>query len=59
MNNQLIADALRIEDMSGVETEGMGAPRAVTYLRVSTSRQAHKNGEAEGYSIHAQRDACA
>jgi site-specific DNA recombinase len=32
--------------------------RAVVYLRVSTSRQATKNGEAEGYSIPAQRSAC-
>lgn len=31
---------------------------ALIYLRVSTSRQAHKNGEAEGYSIPAQRAAC-
>ena len=59
MNNNLVADALRIEDMSGAALEEVGAPRAVTYLRVSTSRQAHKNGEAEGYSIPAQRDACA
>ncbi|WP_084157291.1 recombinase family protein [Haematomicrobium sanguinis] len=28
------------------------------YLRVSTSRQANENGEAEGYSIPAQREAC-
>jgi len=32
--------------------------RAVLYTRVSTSRQASKNGEAEGYSIPAQRTAC-
>ena len=32
--------------------------RAVLYLRVSTSRQATRNGEAEGYSIPAQRFAC-
>ncbi len=32
--------------------------RAILYLRVSTSRQATKNGEAEGYSIPAQRSAC-
>ena len=31
---------------------------AVLYLRVSTTRQATKNGEAEGYSIPAQRAAC-
>jgi len=32
--------------------------QAVLYLRVSTSRQAARNGEAEGYSIPAQRVAC-
>ena len=31
---------------------------ALVYLRVSTARQATKNGEAEGYSIPAQREAC-
>lgn len=31
---------------------------AVLYLRVSTKEQAEKNGEAEGYSIPAQRSAC-
>jgi site-specific DNA recombinase len=31
---------------------------AVLYLRVSTKEQAHKGGEAEGYSIPAQRAAC-
>jgi len=31
--------------------------RAVIYLRVSTDRQARSGGEAEGYSIPAQRDA--
>ena len=33
--------------------------RAVVYLRVSTAKQAHRNGEAEGYSLPAQRQACA
>jgi site-specific DNA recombinase len=31
---------------------------AVIYLRVSTTRQARSGGEAEGYSIPAQREAC-
>src|SRR5579875_3375561 len=31
---------------------------AVMYLRVSTKEQAEKDGESEGYSIPAQRDAC-
>ena len=31
---------------------------AVTYLRVSTKEQATKGGEAEGYSIPGQRQAC-
>ena len=34
------------------------APRAILYLRVSTKEQAAKGGEAEGYSIPAQREAC-
>ena len=32
--------------------------KAVIYLRVSTARQATKNGESEGYSIPAQRKEC-
>lgn len=32
--------------------------RAVIYLRVSTERQARSGGEAEGYSIPAQREVC-
>jgi site-specific DNA recombinase len=32
--------------------------KALIYLRVSTARRATKNGEAEGYSIPAQREAC-
>jgi site-specific DNA recombinase len=32
--------------------------RAVIYLRVSTKDQATRGGEAEGFSIPAQRDAC-
>ena len=34
-----------------------GAP-AVIYLRVSSKEQAEKGGEAEGFSIPAQREAC-
>lgn len=33
-------------------------PRVVIYLRVSTEEQAKVGGEAEGYSIPSQRDAC-
>ena len=33
-------------------------PMAVIYLRVSTPDQAGRGGEAEGFSIPAQRDAC-
>ncbi|MCW3078509.1 MAG: Resolvase domain protein, partial [Bacteroidetes bacterium] len=40
---------------SPAETAGV---KALIYLRVSTVRQATKNGEAEGYSIPAQRNAC-
>ena len=32
--------------------------RAVIYLRVSTSAQAGRDNEKEGYSIPAQREAC-
>lgn len=35
-----------------------GAVTAVIYLRVSTTEQAKTGGEAEGYSIPAQREAC-
>lgn len=38
--------------------EGLGVQRAVVYLRVSTKDQATRGGEAEGFSIPAQRDAC-
>jgi DNA invertase Pin-like site-specific DNA recombinase len=31
---------------------------AIIYLRVSTKEQAEKDGDPEGYSIPAQRDAC-
>ncbi len=31
---------------------------AVIYLRVSSKEQAEKGGEAEGFSIPAQREAC-
>lgn len=34
------------------------SPRAVIYLRVSTREQAERGGEAEGFSIPAQREAC-
>jgi site-specific DNA recombinase len=37
---------------------GSPAKTAIIYLRVSTARQATKDGEAEGYSIPAQRTAC-
>jgi len=39
-------------------TSPIGSVKALIYLRVSTARQATKNGEAEGYSIPAQREAC-
>jgi site-specific DNA recombinase len=40
------------------DTGSNTARTAIIYLRVSTARQAAKNGEAEGYSIPAQRTAC-
>lgn len=39
--------------------EAAGAPRrAVIYLRVSTTKQADRDEDAEGYSLPAQRDSC-
>ena len=38
--------------------ESAAEQRAVIYLRVSTKEQAEMGGEAEGFSIPAQRDAC-
>lgn len=43
------------QTLDGGETAPVSA---LIYLRVSTARQATKNGEAEGYSIPAQRQAC-
>jgi len=40
------------------ETVDQGPARALIYLRVSTKEQAGTGGEAEGYSIPAQRAAC-
>ena len=37
--------------------ESLTPKRAVTYLRVSTSEQANKGGQSEGFPIPAQRDA--
>ncbi|CAN5399045.1 recombinase family protein [soil metagenome] len=56
-NNHLVAAALGL-NVEDPDADNPSVARAVIYLRVSTSRQAHKNGEAEGYSIPAQRDAC-
>lgn len=57
MKNHVVAELLdRGETESAEEVNRSG--RAVLYLRVSTTRQANKNGEAEGYSIPAQRIAC-
>ncbi len=38
-------------------TQGLTPKVAVSYLRVSTREQAYRGGEAEGFSIPAQRDA--
>ena len=43
--------------MEGNEVSNTGK-RAIIYLRVSTTKQASTGGEAEGYSIPAQRAAC-
>ena len=46
------------EISSWSETAENGTARAVIYLRVSTKEQAEKGGEAEGYSLPAQREVC-
>lgn len=51
-----------MENMPTPATTDGGFPhpkRAFLYLRVSTSRQATKNNQAEGYSIPQQREFCA
>ncbi len=35
-----------------------GTATAVIYVRVSTKEQAERDGDPEGYSIPAQREAC-
>lgn len=57
MKNQIVAEALRHGESEIIEAQP-ATGKAVIYLRVSTTRQAQKNGEAEGYSIPAQRAAC-
>ena len=53
-----------VEGLPGIDpgryNQNMKTPakRAVIYLRVSTAKQASTGGEAEGYSIPAQRGAC-
>jgi site-specific DNA recombinase len=42
----------------GVNQSSTEGAAAVIYLRVSSKEQAEKGGEAEGYSIPAQREAC-
>lgn len=56
MKNQLVAETLGLATIDTPAAARSG--RSIIYLRVSTSRQATKNGELEGYSIPAQRDAC-
>src|SRR5437763_9576594 len=46
------------QPLSIIEPDADAPARAVLYLRVSTKEQATKGGEAEGYSIPAQRLAC-
>ena len=42
----------------GVKADSPEGAAAVIYLRVSSKEQAEKGGEAEGFSIPAQREAC-
>jgi site-specific DNA recombinase len=44
--------------MASSQVDDAQGAAAVMYLRVSSKEQAEKGGEAEGYSIPAQRDAC-
>jgi site-specific DNA recombinase len=45
-------------DVASTDGHEDGNLSAVIYLRVSTKEQAQKGGEAEGFSIPAQREAC-
>src|SRR5690348_8283999 len=55
---EMVEYLARKNDQNGREAAGH-IPRVVIYLRVSTEEQAKMGGEAEGYSIPYQRDACA
>jgi site-specific DNA recombinase len=48
-------EAVLVREVGAIELDG--AP-AVAYIRVSSKEQAEKGGEAEGFSIPAQREAC-
>jgi site-specific DNA recombinase len=48
----------RLFDLSPSKHPGNVTATAVLYLRVSTREQATRGGEAEGFSIPAQREAC-
>jgi site-specific DNA recombinase len=48
-------EAVLVRQVGAIELDG--AP-AVAYIRVSSKEQAEKGGEAEGFSIPAQREAC-
>ncbi len=52
------ADEAPLLSFGPVSDSSNRSKRAIIYLRVSTARQASKDGEAEGYSIPAQRSAC-
>lgn len=47
-----------VSGSSSADVSTASSSLALIYLRVSTARQASKGGEAEGYSIPAQRTAC-
>ena len=55
--DQAIARGHRRQRPAG-EDSATALKRAVIYPRVSTEEQASKGGEAEGYSLPAQREAC-
>src|SRR5438552_1431465 len=48
----------RMTTLKPLGDDHAAAPSAVIYLRVSTKEQSQRDGDPEGYSIPAQRDAC-
>ncbi len=49
----------RVEADTVIHARRRGGKRAVSYLRVSSAAQAEKDYDSDGYSLPAQRAACA